>query len=120
MLYALIGHVKTTRFTGGYYYIICFLIPSTTKPQITNSIPKIKLNLNKTKPIVKRIGKVKEKLYVTRRTIATKPIKAENIKPLLIIIFVNLSKLLKELIIFLNICITYTNINIDTYKNQWK
>lgn len=21
MLYALIGHVKTTRFTGGYYYI---------------------------------------------------------------------------------------------------
>ena len=101
-------------------YIICFFIPSTTKPQITNSIPKIKLNLNKIKPIVKSIGIVNEKLYVRRIARETKQIIKQNFNPWLIISLVNLSRFLKLLKIFFNIIITYTNSNIKKYKYQWK
>lgn len=101
-------------------YIICFFIPSTTKPQIINSIPKIRLNLNKIKPIVKSIGIVKEKLYVVRIASEARQIIKQNFNPWLIISFVNLSRFLKLLITFFNIIITYTNSNIKKYKYQWK
>ena len=102
-----------------FFYIICFFIPSTTNPQIINSIPKIRLNLNKIKPMVKSIGIVKEKLYVRRTTSETKQIVKQNFKPCIIINLVNLSKLLKLLKIFLNIIITYINNSIQRYKHQW-
>jgi len=46
-----------------------------------NSIPKIKLNLNKIKPMVKRIGSVYEKLYVRRIARETMQIIKQNCMP---------------------------------------
>ena len=119
------------------FYITPAFILSTTNPQIINSTPNIKLNLNKINPILKRIGVVKEtllpkqnsnnykkyfyneidqqkrigvvkeRLYVTRITKAIIPIIEQKDKPFFIITFVDLSKFLKLFIIFLIICITY-------------
>ncbi len=95
-------------------------MPSTTKPQIINSIPQIKLNLNSMKPIVKRIGIVNEKLYVISIIKEIMQIKKQNFRPWLIINFVILSSLLKLSNIFFNICITYINDSIWEDKHQWK
>lgn len=95
-------------------------ILSTTIPQIINSTPKIKLNLNIIKPIVNKIGIVKDKLYVTRIIKEIIPRIEQNLKPFFIIIFVNLSKLLKLFKILLIICITHVNDNILKYQYQWK
>ena len=56
-------------------------MPSTTKPQIINSIPQIKLNLNSMKPIVKRTGIVNEKLYVISIKKEIMQIKKQNFRP---------------------------------------
>ena len=76
-------------------------MPSTTKPQIINSIPQIKLNLNSMKPIVKRTGIVNEKLYVISIIKEIMQIKKQNFRPWLIINFVILSRFLKLSNIFL-------------------
>ena len=87
---------------------------------MTNSIPQIKLNLNSINPIVKSTGIVNEKLYVRRIAKEIMQIKKQNFKPQFIINFVNLSKFLKLLKIFLNIIITYINNSIYRQKQQWK
>lgn len=56
-------------------------MPSTTKPQIINSIPQIRLNLNNIKPIVKSIGIVSERLYVRRMAKEIIQIKKQNFRP---------------------------------------
>ena len=52
-------------------------------------------SLNKIKPIVKTIGTVKDKLYVTRIIKEIIPRIEQNFKPFFMISFVNLSKFLK-------------------------
>ena len=93
------------------FYINCFFILSAANPQIMNSIAKIRLSLNKPNPKIYRIGVVKDKLYVTKIIKEMIPKIEQNFRPFFIIIFANLSKLLKLFIIFLIIFITYTNNN---------
>ena len=71
-------------------------------------------------PIVKRIGSVNEKLYVSKIMRDIVQIKKQNFKPWIIINLVSLSRFLKLLKIFLNIIITYINNNIEKNKHQWK
>ena len=77
-----------------------------------NSIPHIKLSLNKIKPIVKSIGIVNEKLYVSKIAKEMMQIIKQNFNPWLIINLVKLSRLLKLLKTFFNIIITYINSSI--------
>lgn len=49
--YIIIVKFKKGILKNSLLYIICFLIESTTNPQIINSMLKIKLNLNNDKPM---------------------------------------------------------------------